>query len=385
MEHTKISSSTAINVHSLLSAEQHESVIIKGCNNIVKRVDPSNSKKCINSLCELLGSLPHDNLNSNDLFLSQSHVKGLVTVSDFDVTRSAAEKIKAYICCDFNCHATNRNWYRSPWTNLYCEKTSNKNDHLIPRSSEFEAEATTTTTSSWLRKMEILANELWETYTRLYYGVTSSSDDDDDGNGTKIDVAVVPSVYLWEHQQNDSSNKFNNNSSIVFEGCYAIYKQVITVDDDASNKKKEIAWISLHQVQVTKDNTENSIVYLVNSTFDVTMKTTNTIHSFRQSNNTIHNNDNNNAIMNNTLKGQYHRQKIEKLQQKQQQQQDYLKHLGQMIEQIEIDLRSNMNSLSIQLTKDVVDSLSGNKDTFQQDQQQKYAIMLSEAIFLRKK
>mmetsp|Transcript_22700 Transcript_22700/g.32519 ORF Transcript_22700/g.32519 Transcript_22700/m.32519 type:complete len:84 (+) Transcript_22700:368-619(+) len=75
--------------------------------------------------------------------------------------------------------------------------------------------------------------------------------------------------------------------------------------------------------------------------------------------------------------------------QQQQQQLAHLTQLGHMIEQIESDIRTNMNSLSIQVTKDILDSLltsstttSSAKDTMQH--QQNHAAMLSQAILLRK-
>jgi hypothetical protein len=361
--------STNTSAHSLFS-EQAETNVFKACGNILKKVEPNDSKECVAALCELLSYESND-----DLFRSRPHIKGLVAVSDIGIIKPDDEKIKPFICCDFNCHPSNQNWYRSPWRNLYFEKTDAYHQQA-QMDSEEDIEVSETT--RWIRNLELLANELWETYTRLYYGVSYSDE--------SSVVAVVPSVYLWESQQNVAGN-----CPIIFEGCFAVYKKVTMIDDDASkdSKKKNekiVTWISLHQVQVSEDTTDNCIIYLVNSTFDVTINTNDSLHKTLPCNEGGIKNDGKSdcSTINYDVKGQYFREKMEKQQQKQHQQ-TFLSSLGQMIEQIEIDVRSNMNCLSIQLTKDVITSLNSEQvDKFQQDQQQKHAIMLSEAIFLRK-
>jgi hypothetical protein len=365
--------STNISAHSLFS-EQAETNVFKACSNIMKKIEPNDSKECVAALCHLLSYESND-----DLFRSRPHIKGLVAVSDIGIIKSDDEKIKPFICCDFNCHPSNQNWYRSPWRNLYFEKTDDAYHQQAQKDSEEDMEVSEAT--RWIRNLELLANELWETYTRLYYGVSYSDE--------SSVVAVVPSVYLWESQQNDAGSK-QKNCRIIFEGCFAIYKKATMVNDDVSkdNKKKNekiVTWISLHQVQVSEDAADNCITYLVNSTFDVTINAKDSLHKTLPSNGANIKSDEKNDSFNYDIKGQYFREKMEKQQQQKQHQQSYLSSLGQMIEQIEIDVRSNMNCLSIQLTKDVVTSLNSEQvDKFQQDQQQKHAIMLSEAIFLGK-
>lgn len=365
--------STKTSAHSLLS-EQAETSVIKACSNILKRIDPNDSKECVAALGQLLS---HE--SNEDVFLSQPYIKGLVAVSAIGIINDGDDKMKPFIWCDFNRHSTNQIWYRSPWRNVYFEKTGTYHQQ-IQHDSEENIEVSETT--RWIRNLELLANELWETYTRLYYGVSYSDE--------SSVVAVVPSVYLWESQQNDAGNK-QASPRIIFKGCFAIYKRITTFVDDASkdNKKKNekiVTWISLHQVQVSEETADKCIIYLVNSTFDVTINTKDTLHSIVSSNETNIKDDEkkDNSTLNHDVKGHYFREKLEKQQQKQHQQ-SYLSSLGKMIEQIEIDVRSNMNCLSIQLTKDVVNSLQNEQvDKFQQDQQQKHATMLSEAIFLRR-
>lgn len=339
----------------ILLDNQHES-IISGCNNVLKRMDPNCAKKCVDALSELL--LSSTAVDTTNKFLSQPHVHGVKCI-DFEGIQTDDEKM--FICCEFNRHSQNRKSYRSPWSNAYFEDTLKVAD---------ETESTRRTSNGWLRELEIQANELWETYAHLYYGTST-------GNSR-----LATSVYLLEEDA--------TTSSILFKGCFAIQKQV-TIMDSSSKNEKLVTWKSLHQVQVTKEKNTNgkkqSSSYLVNSTVDIA------VMDVAHPSSASHNTDNNSNLKNVTLKGQFNRQ-MEKQQQQQQEQQQqqqlaHLTQLGHMIEQIESDIRTNMNSLSIQVTKDILDSLltsstttSSAKDTMQH--QQNHAAMLSQAILLRK-
>mmetsp|Transcript_8944 Transcript_8944/g.11726 ORF Transcript_8944/g.11726 Transcript_8944/m.11726 type:complete len:284 (+) Transcript_8944:40-891(+) len=159
--------------------------------------------------------------------------------------------------------------------------------------------------SSELRAMEVEANALYDSYREQYYeGGTSS-------------------VYLWEIEGGPAGS---------FAGCFLIKKTV-----SGQKYLTSGCWDSIHIVEVTPKDAENA-TYKVTSTIMLSMGV------------------NKEEVGDTNLSG-FTTKQTTKTTDYNIQSKSHLANVGSMIEDTEIDMRSNMDNLSVQKTREVVNSI----------------------------
>mmetsp|Transcript_37113 Transcript_37113/g.63148 ORF Transcript_37113/g.63148 Transcript_37113/m.63148 type:complete len:289 (+) Transcript_37113:67-933(+) len=183
--------------------------------------------------------------------------------------------------------------YRSPWSNTY-----------------FPALEDGFTPSAELRASEEDANLLYDAYREQYYeGGTSS-------------------VYLWD---------LEGSAAGSFAGCFLIKK---TVKDQKFVSKG--SWDSIHVVECSPeaggDEKEGNASYKLTSTIMLNMGV------------------NKEQVGDTNLSGCMTKQTTKALPWHHQSK-PHLANIGSMIEDMEIDMRSNMDNLSVQKTREIVNSI----------------------------
>ncbi len=155
-----------------------------------------------------------------------------------------------------------------------------------------------------LRDLEVEANQTFDSYREMYY------------------ESGVSSVYLWELDEDGSDG---------FAGCFLVKKDV-----EGDKHVKKGSWNSIHVVEVggTKGG---SSVYKLTTTIMVSMTT------------------NGKDTGDTDLSGSLTRQKTSTL--KVDKFNPHLANVGRMIEDMEIEMRSNMEALYIQKTREVVSAV----------------------------
>ena len=228
-------------------------------------------------------------------------------------------KLKKFIQSN---HNKENQSFRSPWTNEYFPPLSSTS------SDDDDNEEVGLRPSSSLRNLEIQANEIFESYTYLYYG--KNDDVNDDGN------EVVSSVYFWD--KNSDSIGMANDMNKGFGGCFLIKKMI-----DIPNCQKGF-WNSIHHVDVgpvvngkSKYSLSTKILVFMDIFVDNSEKEMNGV--------------NNSIIISGFLS-----KDIEKVHTVQNDT-DHIANIGRMIEDVEIELRNSLDVLYIQKTREVIDSL----------------------------
>lgn len=248
---------------------------------LMRRLPPQNTEEDLDGLIRLQPDLCEDLLASVD--------QPLKIAKD-------AESGRDYLLCDYNRDGDS---YRSPFTNKYDPPLE---DGVVP--------------SPAIRKLEIQANNAFDTYRAMYY----------DGG--------VSSTYLWDLDDG-------------FAGCILIKKP-----GDGSKKMKG-CWDSIHVVQVTERG--GRATYELTSTVMLWMQT----------------NKENSGSMN--IGGSMNRQvKDEKVVNKEN---PHIANIGRMIEDIENKMRSGLSEIYFGKTKDIINdtrSVNGVQDdkqrrAFQED------------------
>ena len=190
---------------------------------------------------------------------------------------------------------------------LLCEFNRHGKSHRSPFSNTFHPPLESSEESSLeqlpddLRKLEIQINEVWDAYRQMYYGGGS-----------------IGSVYL------------RDVDNAAFVGCFLIQKAV------ADERLSAGQWSSAHMVQVGKVKNGTSL-YKIHSTVWVCMepaevKATSIGARLQKDSEATHKvGDNANAC--------------------------HLENVGKMIENIEIELRSNLDVIHIPKTREVVESV----------------------------
>jgi capping protein beta len=204
---------------------------------------------------------------------------------------------KTYILSDHNREGDS---YRSPWSNAY----------YPPIKSTFKP-------SRELRALEEQANELFDSYCQMYYGKDA-----------------VSSVYLW-----------NNGGGVNegFAGCFLIKKDIDEVVNSIPESRSQCGyWNSIHVVDVNilsggKAKYELSTTVLLSidlvcNAKDASCGTTKVSigGSLTKQVENIHSCPSDMS---------------------------HIANIGTMIENLEIELRSNMDSLYIQKTREVIDGI----------------------------
>merc|ERR1711935_95012 len=227
---------------------------------LMRRLPPQNTEEDLDGLIRLQPDLCEDLLASVDQPLK--------------IAKDTASG-RDYLLCDYNRDGDS---YRSPHTNKYDPPLA---DGVVP--------------SPAIRKLEMEANNAFDTYREMYY------------------EGGVSSTYLWDLDDG-------------FAGCILIKKP-----GDGSKKMKG-CWDSIHVVQVNESG--GRATYELTSTVMLWMQT----------------NKSNSGSMN--IGGSMNRQvKEEKLVNKEN---SHIANIGRMIEDIENKMRSSLSEIYFGKTKDII-------------------------------
>lgn len=248
-------------------------------------------------------------------------------------TNNKLTKPKKYIACEYN---NENESHRSPWTNEYYPPLPPPLDN--DSNEEEGSGGGGMKPSLLLRNLEIQANQVFERYTYLYYG--RNDDLDDEGN------EVVSSVYFWDNSANSCVGS-NRNSSINsstefkqgFGGCFLIRKMI-----DVPNVQKGY-WNSIHHVDIGS---------IINGQSKYKLSTTVLVNIDVIVNNG--DSDKNNCItISGALSKEVEQSNPVKIPT------DHIANIGRMIEDVEIQLRTNLDVLYIQKTREVIDSIRSSE------------------------
>ena len=225
-----------------------------------------------------------------------------------------------YILSD---HNRDGDSYRSPFSNTYSPPISD-HDHDNGRNEEpFKP-------VRMLRELEIQANEVFDAYRQLYYGKDSQID------GSNCNSSVS-SVYLW--------NKEGGSIQEGFAGCFLIQKDLLEKNANANEdegRSQSGYWNSIHVVDVNvlsggKAKYEVSTTVLLSIDLEVPL-------------------DGLSGGMNRIRIGGSLSKQVERILPVQSTS-EHISNIGRIIEDSEIELRSNMDVLYIQKTKEVMDRI----------------------------
>ena len=186
-----------------------------------------------------------------------------------------------------------------------------------------------------LRELEIQANEVFESYTHLYYGGR--------GRAANSNEDVVSSVYFWDKRTGGGSSASGGNTSNVFKrgfgGCFLIRKEIDLPDEKGY-------WNSIHHVDFGPIVSGRGCKYALSTTVVLSMDVIAPPPAGGKGShgkNTIH--------VGVSLSKEVEQTKPIK------DSTDHIPNIGQMMEDVEIELRTNMDVLYIQKTKEIIDSL----------------------------
>ncbi|KAF2099411.1 F-actin capping protein, beta subunit [Rhizodiscina lignyota] len=144
---------------------------------LLRRLNPADTAKNVEAICALNPSLTEDLLESVDVPLA---------------VKKCSRTGREFLCCDYNRDGDS---WRSPWSNQF-EPPVEDGEGVVP--------------SERVRKIEVAANEAFDTYRELYY------------------EGGISSVYLWDVDDG-------------FAGCVLLKKTVAP-----SVKSGSGAWDSIH-------------------------------------------------------------------------------------------------------------------------------------------
>mmetsp|Transcript_2315 Transcript_2315/g.2798 ORF Transcript_2315/g.2798 Transcript_2315/m.2798 type:complete len:394 (-) Transcript_2315:139-1320(-) len=232
--------------------------------------------------------------------------------------------------------------YRSPWTNEYYPPLSSTSS--VPSSSlspsisnddDAAAVAVGLRPSSSLRMLEIQANEVFESYKQLYYGKNDNTVQDESNE-------IVSSVYFWDKDRGGGSvggdDIFRKRG---FGGCFLIKKNL-----DVPGLQKGY-WNSIHHVDFGPIVSGRS-KYTLSTTIllSVDIFVTNVAKGEKKS-------ATGKQSINIGSSLSKESEKILPIANPT----DHIVNIGKMIEDVEIELRSNMDNLYIQKTKEIIDAI----------------------------
>ncbi|KAL7541410.1 hypothetical protein ACHAXR_010907 [Thalassiosira sp. AJA248-18] len=233
---------------------------------------------------------------------------------------------RKFLLCE---HNRDGDSHRSPWSNTYSPPLD---DGFRP--------------SERLRSLELHANEVFDIYRELYYGKATS----------------VSSVYLWDKGEEETTNKGNEGKE-GFAGCFLIQNRI----DD------ENYWNSIHVIDVggqqQQQQQQGKCQYKLTTTlllsitpssdeYDMLLpppKSTNISGSLIRHNVRECSVDNNNS------------------------ESSHIINIGKFIEDMESEMRSEMDSLYIQKTKTAVETIR-KECPGEKSQGQEHTKVLNEAV-----
>mmetsp|Transcript_3595 Transcript_3595/g.4231 ORF Transcript_3595/g.4231 Transcript_3595/m.4231 type:complete len:404 (-) Transcript_3595:65-1276(-) len=335
----------------------------------------SNVNAALNILRRTPVECTEENLNAFSMLFNPSNpeaVEDLLQVVDcpLKVASDPNYKHKKYILSD---HNRDGNSYRSPWTNTYyppppATATATATANTTPN--------TTTTTSGGffkpspkLRVLEQQANEIFESYKQLYYGKDSDNNNSSSSHDTH-QTQVVSSVYLWD-TTGDHNDDYKKEG---FAGCFLIQKKMnehsstaaataaVTASSAEGNngiRSQKGYWNSIHVTDcglIMNGKAKYTLSTTILLSIDVTISIAAGDNANTNANTTIRQKE--------EVKGGCHIVNIGGSLTKQVEKTlpihtsvDHITNIGKMIEDMEIEMRSNMDALYIQKTKEVIDSL----------------------------
>jgi len=239
--------------------------------NLMRRMPPSSIENSLAGLIELVPDLTEDLLNHVD--------QPLKVQKDTKAGRD-------FILCDYNRDGDS---YRSPWSNTYFPP---QDDGFLP--------------SQQLRKMEMEANDIFDTYRKFYFEGGQSS------------------VYFFNTDEKDSK---------AFGACFLVHKDV-----DAQKGQLESGWWdSIHVFEVV-ENKKGFFEYKLTTTVMVSM-------GVKGSN-----------IGEVDLSGSMTQQDTKVLP-VHETNQPHIANLGKMLEDMELKIRNSIEGIYIQKTREVINGM----------------------------
>lgn len=188
---------------------------------------------------------------------------------------------------------------------LLCDYNRDGDSHRSPWSNKYEpALEDGFLPSEKLRSMEVEFNELFDAYRELYY------------------EGGVSSVYLWDLDQG-------------FAGCFLIKKNV-----ESDRYVKQGGWDSIHIVEVTETDSK-SAQYKLTTSIMLTMSVEKAEVGSTNWSGTLTRQTEMASALNETK--------------------THYSNIGRMIEDMEIEMRSNLNELYILKTREIVNSIRANR------------------------
>mmetsp|Transcript_8227 Transcript_8227/g.22330 ORF Transcript_8227/g.22330 Transcript_8227/m.22330 type:complete len:386 (-) Transcript_8227:442-1599(-) len=256
---------------------------------VLKKTSPSDAEKVLAGIQVLLSQGNKETING----LSRQ-TNGMIPFRSFDnVPDGDEEEEKPFLLCSFN--QTENNSYRSPWTNRYYTdlKAAKFQTRDIPPEEQ------------GIRTLERNANEVWESYVRLYYGHDA-----------------ISSVFLKSKGTSSSSGDIGS-----FEGIFGVQK----VTDSGG-------WNSVHLVTVDEPSKADktcgySIESAVTTTFNIDAQPTDLGCSMQKETSKTC------KVRFASLSG------------------SHLENLGRIIEDVEIEFRSRMERVDVPKTTEVIECM----------------------------
>jgi len=237
--------------------------------NLMRRMPPSSVENSLAGLIELVPDLTEDLLNHVD--------QPLKVMKD---TKAGRE----FILCDYNRDGDS---YRSPWSNFYFPP---QDDGFLP--------------SQALRKLEVEANEIFDTYRKLYFEGGQSS------------------VYFFNTDEKDSK---------AFGSCFLIHKEV-----EATKGLESGWWDSIHVFEVV-ENKKSHFEYKLTTTVMVSMGVKSKELGEVDLSGSMTQQDTKVLPVNDI--------------------QPHIANLGKMLEDMELKIRNSIEGIYIQKTREVVNGM----------------------------
>lgn len=246
--------------------------------NLMRRMPPSSTENSLAGLLELAPELTDELLTHVDQPLK--------------VTMDTKEQ-KEFVLCDYNRDGDS---YRSPWTNEY----------YPPMDEGFKP-------NDKLRKLEIVANSLFDVYRKLYFSGGFSS------------------AYFFETDENDDAG---------FGACYLIHKEI-----EQKRSLKKGVWDSIHVFEVISTGTKNEFTYKLTTTVMISMILQD------------------GKIGTSDLSGLRTQQKS--VTSKIKTQDDHIENMGKMLEDCETRIRNAIETIYIAKTRTVISGMRGGNQQLQ--------------------
>lgn len=245
--------------------------------NLMRRMPPSSVENSLAGLIEMVPELTDELL---------THVDQPLKVQKDPKTG------KNFVLCDYNRDGDS---YRSPWSNEYFPAMD---DGFLP--------------SKRLREMEVVANNLFDVYRKLYFEGGHSS------------------AYFFDTDEKDEN---------AFGACFLIHKDV-----EAEKSLKKGWWDSIHVFEVTGEK-DGYFVYKLTTTVMISMVLTD------------------DKVGNVDLSGLRTQQDTKRL--KVDADAPHIANMGKMLEDMELRIRNAIEGIYIQKTREVINgmrSATGKRD-----------------------